>query len=413
MRIPTGLLLPQDTLESPGFIIFTLFVGFNTLIYLGLTFAKFTPWPAPLPPERVRALLPPIVAKDFPMSSLDDSRRENASPPTTYNRRATTLQTLPLGCALTGALLLATAILNVALSAGEGTVQYVLQILISIAMLALAQAGLRGKLSVGAMQWSWITAMVAIVALLTYDAVEQDNPIGLAYAIVAMVAIAPIAMAWTPAIVGGIASLVTVSLGGVFEYQIQGLRWVLAALTAFIIGSVIMQLRLVSVDSLTLEQERANRLASTDPLTGVLSRDGLITMTSAVVGTARRQQQAVCVMPVRVLDLDTANRTYGSSYGDAVLETVARALQAVVREGDLVARWSGTRFVVLGQGERPDPETFAARVQSAVRDSGIALGKPPITVEVGTAAGKPDTVTLFDLVQQAEKHMVLAAQPAD
>jgi len=413
VRLPGGILLPQDVLQSPTFIAFALFVGLNTLIYLGLTLAKFAPWPPQLPPDRVRALLPPVIAKDTPMSSLDPHQRTLISEPLTTNRQGVALQTLPLGFALTGAMLLVTALLSMILGTRPGAAQYILQIIASIAMLVFAQAGFRRRLRAGALQWSWIMLMTAVIALLTYDAVVQDTTVGFAYAIVAMTALAPVVMAWRPAAVGGVVSLVIVTYGGVADYQLQGLRWAFAAIIALVIGSVLLQLRLTTVDNLTLEQLRSNTMASTDPLTGLLSKHGLMSVADTIAGTAKRLGQPVCVMVVRIVDLDTFNRAYGTAYGNTVVQTVGRALESVVREGDLVARWSGTRFVVLGLGERPDPAGFASRVQAAVRDSGIALGKTPISVTAGTASGHPDTVSLYDLEQQAQASMVPASQPAD
>lgn len=40
-----GVLLPVGVLSEPWFTVFTAFVGFNTLVYAGLTFAKLLPLP--------------------------------------------------------------------------------------------------------------------------------------------------------------------------------------------------------------------------------------------------------------------------------------------------------------------------------------------------------------------------------
>ncbi len=58
------------------------------------------------------------------------------------------------------------------------------------------------------------------------------------------------------------------------------------------------------------------------------------------------------------------NDSHGHAVGDAVLVATADAIRATVRATDLVGRWGGDEFIVLGMGhiehadalQRPDPE---------------------------------------------------------
>jgi diguanylate cyclase (GGDEF)-like protein len=87
----------------------------------------------------------------------------------------------------------------------------------------------------------------------------------------------------------------------------------------------------------------AELVATTDPLTGIANRRP---------AWERLEAAALEGLPLSVglADLDrfkALNDTCGHDCGDDALQHVARTLTAVVREGDLVARWGGEEFVML------------------------------------------------------------------
>jgi diguanylate cyclase (GGDEF)-like protein len=130
---------------------------------------------------------------------------------------------------------------------------------------------------------------------------------------------------------------------------------------------------------------KSNLLASTDPLTGLLTRNGLLALASSLSAAVERTGGNVYVSLVDINDLARANADYGMAYGDSVVTSVGRAITASVPEGDLIARWDGDCFLVLGIGDRPDA-------------SGVTLGKVPVTVSVGSASGNPSSTTIDALV---------------
>ena len=107
-----------------------------------------------------------------------------------------------------------------------------------------------------------------------------------------------------------------------------------------------------------------------------------------------------------VNELKRANDEYGVKYGDDVLRGVAKSIQEQVRVGDLVARWAGDEFLVAGLGARPDADALAARIQEAVRRTGVNLGRWPTTLKVGTAAGDPRETTFEALLAEAQAQAI-------
>ncbi len=95
-----------------------------------------------------------------------------------------------------------------------------------------------------------------------------------------------------------------------------------------------------------LRRQANERAASRDPLTGALNRRALHKrIASMLARDLRRQPFAVlCVDINRFGDLNKAN---GEGFGDQILCIVARRLQRVLREQDLIARTGGNEFVLV------------------------------------------------------------------
>lgn len=387
--LPQGIVFPQSVLSWPTFIVFATFVAINTVIYLGLTVSKFAPWPPQVKPARVRAILPPNFAKDVTMKTLSKEQRHEISDPFLHGRWENARRTLPLAFILVGTMIIVSSLVGMLLLHTDGLAQYIGQFIGGVFFIGLGQFAARRGMSGPVLAWLWIGATVAVVLEVSWDAVIHDSSVVMVYAVVTMTALMPVTMSWRPAIVGGAASLIIVVTSGILIDQIDSLPWTLAAMTAVIIGGILLYLRLTGIDALTLEQMRANTLATTDPLTGLLTRSGLLSVSGTIVGAAERAHEPVCVVQLDIQGMRGINEDYGVEFGDDALGVVAQAIRAVIREGDLVCRWSGDTFLVLGVGEAPDPTKFADRVDAQVAASGAALGKRPILVRAGSASGRP------------------------
>jgi len=400
-----GHLFPDTILTSTAFIAFTLFVGFNTIIYLGLTAARFVRWPAQVPPERLRQLLPFTPPKEATVSGLAPSQRQLIAEPIQFNRRAAAQTSLPLGFGLAGTILVIVSLLSMLLNLPLSPAAHIPALVVGVLMVGISQVAARQRFSAAALSWTWAAMAILAVAAFCLQFLLQEQLISLAYAIAITALIAPVATYWRPAIAGGLLSLTLIISTCLAESPVDYLPWVLAASVAFGLSTVLLRLRLANIDTLTLEQLRANALATTDAQTGVLSRHGLLSMADAVAGSADRMDREVCLVLVQIHDLEQLNARYGVEYGDRVVKTIARGLTSVVREGDLVGRWSGRRFAVLGVGERPDAAAFSMRVADAVAASGLALGKNPIEVRTGSAASAPRETSLFTLYDAAAENL--------
>ncbi len=89
------------------------------------------------------------------------------------------------------------------------------------------------------------------------------------------------------------------------------------------------------------------RLASTDELTGLANRR---TMGECLLQQERRSIENLASYGLILADIDHfkhINDNYGHDCGDKVITEVASALQAALRDRDVVARWGGEEFLLV------------------------------------------------------------------
>jgi diguanylate cyclase (GGDEF)-like protein/PAS domain S-box-containing protein len=87
-----------------------------------------------------------------------------------------------------------------------------------------------------------------------------------------------------------------------------------------------------------------DRLADTDPLTGLANRRALTARLTGEVERARRHGHDLSLAILDLDDFKMVNDTLGHQTGDAVLTEVGRRLVATCRAGELVARIGGEEF---------------------------------------------------------------------
>ncbi|HEX5541710.1 MAG TPA: diguanylate cyclase [Micromonospora sp.] len=178
----------------------------------------------------------------------------------------------------------------------------------------------------------------------------------------------------------------------------------------------------VAVDNVRTHDE-AQRLALTDPLTGLWNYRYLKTAIRREIERANRLERRLAVL---ALDLDRfkdVNDTHGHAAGDQVLAEFARRIRAVVREVDVAFRQGGEEFVVL----LPETDTrggaiVAERLGSAIRNTPVmvrshsaaqdtATSPVLVTVSVGLAV-YPDHATTPQQLLDAADEALYAAKAA-
>lgn len=132
-------------------------------------------------------------------------------------------------------------------------------------------------------------------------------------------------------------------------------------------------------------EDRLTELVGQDPLTGLVNRRRALEELGARLALVRPGSST----GVLFCDLDgfkAVNDTEGHAAGDRVLCSVAGALTAAVRGGDLVARVGGDEFVVIcdGLGGRSELGAVVSRIRLR-----LAAAVPSVSVSIGAALARP------------------------
>jgi diguanylate cyclase (GGDEF)-like protein len=180
----------------------------------------------------------------------------------------------------------------------------------------------------------------------------------------------------------------------------------LVATLALVLSTVILSGALV-------ESDRAHRRRSTlDPLTGLFNRNALEQRLAELDGAPCSGEKGGQSHALLLCDLDhfkRVNDELGHAAGDAVLQDVAHTMRSVLRAGDSIYRIGGEEIlVVLPGASETDAVAIAERLRQAVRKR-RPVGVE-VTISIGAAVTKPDTVNTDDLVARADAALYSAKE---
>ncbi|MDE3225422.1 MAG: diguanylate cyclase [Nitrospirota bacterium] len=139
-------------------------------------------------------------------------------------------------------------------------------------------------------------------------------------------------------------------------------------------------------------KDRFERLASIDPLTGLLNRRGWTEKAERICRRAAHDSAAVGVLIVDIDHFKRVNDTWGHSAGDHILKEVSGLLLDKFRPCDAIGRWGGEEFIVLLPPPVQDLHAAAERVRSEIESASIRLpdcaDAVPITISLGGTMSK-------------------------
>jgi diguanylate cyclase (GGDEF)-like protein len=136
----------------------------------------------------------------------------------------------------------------------------------------------------------------------------------------------------------------------------------------------------------SIDVETLERLAVTDPLTGLANRRGGERSVASEIARARRQRTALSCIFIDIDRFKRINDTYGHQAGDRLLREISDLLRRTLRAYDILVRWGGEEFLLILPGVTLDQaRKLAERIRAAVeRLDTQGLGE--VTISAGTAA---------------------------
>jgi len=156
------------------------------------------------------------------------------------------------------------------------------------------------------------------------------------------------------------------------------------------------------------------RLATTDPLTGLHNRRYLQKALDFEVARGQRAEHPFCLLMMDIDHFKRVNDTYGHAVGDRVLVTVAQILQENLRNIDLRARWGGEEFVVLLLDSEPASGLeVAEKIRSVLEQTSVEVGLDEpvrITISIGVACSPTHGVDEQKLFAHADAALYRAKE---
>jgi diguanylate cyclase (GGDEF)-like protein len=180
-------------------------------------------------------------------------------------------------------------------------------------------------------------------------------------------------------------------------FQVQQFVFIMTV-TALGLAALLSQLRAnareleVRVHDRTAELRAANeqlqRLAVTDPLTGLLNRRSLVDLMRREMRRHLRHQHELAVIMFDIDRFKHVNDRHGHAAGDIVLRHVASVTAESVRGTDVLARYGGEEFVLVApETDEAHALQLAERIREAlrVRDVSVNSHRLRVTASFGIA----------------------------
>lgn len=173
----------------------------------------------------------------------------------------------------------------------------------------------------------------------------------------------------------------------------------------------------VEREMLVLELRQANAElaahASTDALTGLPNRRSLLDTLRRLLAHGEREGRSVLVGFIDMDGFKKINDTHGHDIGDEFLSAMAGRLSASLRASDVLARFGGDEFVVVGAGPAHDesPRTAARALADRLGEGSIGELRLNQTMldyggaSVGVVAVDPRTTSAEEALRLADDAM--------
>jgi diguanylate cyclase (GGDEF)-like protein len=132
-------------------------------------------------------------------------------------------------------------------------------------------------------------------------------------------------------------------------------------------------------DARHARDQEMNFLSNCDHLTGMMNRARMTDALGEAISVAAADGNPCAFAIIAVNNLDVMNEAYGFEVADEVIVALGQRLRRVMRMGDCIARYSGSKFGVILNGCAPK-EMHAAleRFMMTVRDSVIETSMGPV-----------------------------------
>jgi diguanylate cyclase (GGDEF)-like protein len=166
-----------------------------------------------------------------------------------------------------------------------------------------------------------------------------------------------------------------------------------------------------------LEQktEELEKAASTDPLTGLYNRRVINSQLKSQIALSKKTGNPMSVIMIDIDFFKKVNDTYGHQCGDSVLKKIALTLKEKSRSINIVGRYGGEEFIIIGPiSEHKSAFYSADRLRAAVEETDFICEDGnkhfKVTISAGVAVWNPRITSGKELIKLSDDALYAAKQ---
>ena len=159
------------------------------------------------------------------------------------------------------------------------------------------------------------------------------------------------------------------------------------------------------------QNRELERLATTDPLTGVFNRRYFMDFATQELLRSQRYSHLFSVIQMDIDHFKKINDAHGHAVGDEVLKAFTGTCQEILRECDVLGRVGGEEFsIVLPETEKAGALVVAERIRQTIADLKVYADERTVhfTVSIGIASLRPNDAGLDAVLRRADEALYLA-----
>ena len=153
------------------------------------------------------------------------------------------------------------------------------------------------------------------------------------------------------------------------------------------------------------------RLATTDPLTGVYNRRYFMDFAAKEFLRSKRYSHVFSMIQMDIDQFKKINDTHGHAVGDEALKAFTANCLELLRENDVFGRIGGEEFsIVLPETERAGAENVAERFRESTAEMKLYVDEQIVhfTVSIGVTSLRQDDTCFESVLRRADEALYLA-----
>jgi diguanylate cyclase (GGDEF)-like protein len=151
--------------------------------------------------------------------------------------------------------------------------------------------------------------------------------------------------------------------------------------------------------------DKATFYSEKDELTGIYNRRFVMSSFEKITNLAERVNSKLFVLIIDCDNFKTINDKFGHLNGDLVLSKISETLVESTRKSDIIARWGGDEFLLIGHlKEETDLIRVLNRIEKNLRVLSADL-EMPVDASIGSAIYPNHSKNLLDLIRIADNNM--------